>query len=370
MKLRVFTAGLLAISLSACSALPQAGPSAGELKADEIVEHVLVTPALAEEMAIAARAAEKEADDRGVSELINIGYSPPRFQFSPGDVLSVTLFSFPAATGGSVTAATALEPNELGEVVVDRDGAIQLPYVGNIQIAGLDLDAAQNALSRSFRRLGLFRIPSVAVTLESSPSNGILITGAVGAPRRVPWIPGGRTLADALTEVLGENSTLLREEDDAAARAATEVDVIRGGQAPVTLPMSRALAEQVPLLPGDRVVVRRESGIRVAMLGAGIRESGQLSFAAPPQLTDALARASGLDNFIADGHAVFVLRRREGMRPTLYDFPWRRSTGLLAAHSFRLADNDLVYVAEAPIVSLQVVTNTLFPYVLMFQAVR
>ena len=108
----------------------------------------------------------------------------------------------------------------------------------------------------------------------------------------------------------------------------------------------------------------------VTMLGAGIRQNGRLSFAAPPTLSVALARAGGLDANIAAANGMFVMRQTVNGRPLLYDFSWNRAGGMLAAQQFPLEANDVVYVAEAPILSIQKVVNTLFQLVLPAQLIK
>ena len=151
---------------------------------------------------------------------------------------------------------------------------------------------------------------------------------------------------------------------------AIAVDVIRGTAPPLSLPIYTALRERVLLQPGDRVIVRKEPAVIVTMLGAGIRQNGRLSFAAAPTLSVALARAGGLDANIAAANGMFVMRQTVNGRPLLYDFSWNRAGGMLAAQQFPLEANDVVYVAEAPILSIQKVVNTLFQLVLPAQLIK
>ncbi len=103
----------------------------------------------------------------------------------------------------------------------------------------------------------------------------------------------------------------------------------------------------------------------------GIRQNGRLSFAMPPTLDKALARAAGLDPGTAAAKAVFVMRRsKPDAKPQLFDFAWDRADGLIAAQQFPLESNDIVYVAEAPIVSIQKVVNTIFQLALPAQILK
>ena len=54
----------------------------------------------------------------------------------------------------------------------------------------------------------------------------------------------------------------------------------------------------------------------------------------------------------------------------LYEFAWKRGDGLVAADQFPLETGDVVYVAEAPIVSIQKVVGLLFQMTLPVQVLR
>lgn len=351
------------IALAGCAAVPHAGPTSGQLTARDQVDVVKVTPELAQQLADTVKDEQAARVDGAMAALAHNPSVSPVVHLAAGDQLSVTLWSFGADS-------ETVQPNTLGKYVVDRDGSVDLPYAGKVALAGLELPEAQRQLTARFTRVGVFRRPSAVIALDQSASSGILVTGAIGDPKQVQWSPGGRTLAEVLTEALGADSSLLREDGETRARAAVEVDVQRGTQLVSSIPMETALRTTLALQPGDRVIVRRQPQVFVTMLGAGIRQNGQLAFAHPPALTDALARASGLDSSAADGHAIFVLRRTGNARPRLYDFAWDRAQGVVAAQQFRLMDEDVVYVAEAPMVPVQKIVGLLFQFALPAQALK
>jgi len=353
--IRPFLAGLSLVALAGCAAFPHAGPTTGEIAASDHIQIVKVTPEMADQLGQSLR--DEQAVELG-GALAALGANQqvsPAVRLAPGDQLTVTLWSF-------APESDTAQPNALGKYVVDREGSVDLPYAGRVALAGLELPEAQRQLSVRFASKGIFRRPSAVITVDQSASSGVLVTGAIGDPKMVQWSPGGRTLADALTEALGGDSSLLREDGETRARAAVEVDVQRGVQLVTSIPMEVALRTTLALQPGDHVVVRKQPKVFVTMLGAGIRQNGQLAFARPPALTDALARASGLDSNLADGHAVFVLRRNGTAQPRLYDFAWDRTEGVVAAQRFKLVDDDVVYVAEAPSVPVQKVVGLLFQF--------
>ncbi len=116
--------------------------------------------------------------------------------------------------------------------------------------------------------------------------------------------------------------------------------------------------------------MRKSAAVQVTVLGAGVKSDGVQGFAEEPPLSTVLARASGLDENVANNHAVFVLRQRRNDRPVLYDFSWDKAEGLIASRQFPLQNGDVVYVAAAPIISIERVINILFQLALPAQTLK
>ena len=246
-----------------------------------------------------------------------------------------------------------------------------LPYIGKAEIRGLTLAEAQADITRRYAALRTLMSPSAIIKVASAPHESIIVTGALGNPKSIPWTPAGVTLAQALTEALGDGASVLGptsgEASGSPSTTSVRVTVLRAQGAPVAIPISVALEQRIALMPGDRIVVKKAPTLKVSILGGGVKANGIYGFADTPSLSDAIAQASGLDTNAANAHAVFVLRQREGQRPVLYDFAWNQPQGLVASRRFPLKDGDLVYVAEAPIVSIQKVIGILYQVALPAQ---
>ena len=363
-------AGLAALSLSlgACSTLAGGGPSAHTIRKTPEVEIVTVTPAQA-----AAAQAEAASDrERALDDALGRLRAAPAhaaFRFAPGDVIDVTMWSYAALPGGGTPFGGGPGATPLGSFTLADDGAVLLPYAGRTALAGLTLEQAQQAIAQRYASQRVLQKPSATVRLAAAPQNDILVTGAIGHPSRIAWNPGGMTLAQAITQALGDGNATLGTGDLSATRAAVRVSVVRGDAAPVEVPISAAFEQRIALKPGDRVIVRKSPMVEVTVLGS-TRKNGVLGFARQPVLAEAVAEATGLDNNLANDHAVFVLRRRAAAKPVLYEFAWKRGDGLVAADQFPLETGDVVYVAEAPIVSIQKVVGLLFQMTLPVQVLR
>ncbi|GAB7526969.1 polysaccharide biosynthesis/export family protein [Paraburkholderia sp. 2C] len=363
------------LALSACNTLPSAGPSVSSLNATTEVDIVNVTPAFARQRAVS----EKERHDAQLQQSLAALSGEPKqngFAFEPGDTLHLQLWTISPWPGSDSQqgASNVPTPIDLGAYTVSASGAIDLPYVGPTSIRGLTLDAAQNTVARRYASLGILQRPAAKISVTSSSHGSVLVTGAIGAPKILPWTPAGISLASALTQALGSGADLIGSANgDGRSGIASQVTVLRNG-ASVTLSLDDALARQVALAPGDRILVKRAPVVRVTMVGAGIRKNGQFDFAHVPTLAEALAAASGLDANVADDHAVFVLEGTEkaesGERPVLYSFAWNNLQGMLASHSFPIKDGDMIYVAEAPIVPVERAVSILFQLAVPVQAVK
>jgi polysaccharide export outer membrane protein len=367
--MRSFALAALAAALvmeTACASLPGAGPTARAVSGSPSVEVVRVTAQDAEHQAAAIIGAEQAAIDASLAQLApNPG--APDFAFGPGATLNITLWSFSPRPDGSPTPG----PTALGAYQVATDGTVVLPYVGSVRLAGLTLKQAQTLVARQYAALGVFEKPSVTIEVGAVPQGHVTITGALGQPRIVPWSPAGITLGDALTQSLGDGASLLGQSNDHSNNiSAIRVAVFRGEGTPVELPISVALEHTIALEPGDRVVVKKAPSVQVTVLGAGVQNNGVFGFAEPPSLAEVLAKASGLNSNAANNHAVFILRRRPGEKPVLYDFAWNRAEGLIASSRFPVTNGDLVYVAEAPVISVQRVINIVFQIALPAQVLK
>lgn len=89
----------------------------------------------------------------------------------PGDVLQVAV----------VTGAERRDDTNW-RLRVDERGAIHLPQVGPVQVAGLELVAAERLIGEVYRRRQIYLHPSVSLTVEARRTRQITVEGAVAKP--------------------------------------------------------------------------------------------------------------------------------------------------------------------------------------------
>lgn|SRR5487761_1161177 len=144
------------------------------------------------------------------------------------------------------------------------DGNADLPLVGSVHLAGMTIDQAQKTIVQKLETGGFIRNPDVVIAVEDSAVDVIGVAGEVYTPRAVPaYAP--LPLLDVLTAAGG-----LKPD------ASHSISILReGSPQPLLIALSsnpaQALAQNIPLYPGDRVIVPRTGVVYVvgAVLHAG-----------------------------------------------------------------------------------------------------
>ncbi len=354
------------VGLSACT-FPEAGPS---VHAIEQTPNVNIVAATRQVVDILAQAADVKRANRLASARSAIrgdGAPTHDHRLGIGDTVHVSLWIFSQGAGqeGDVSSAPGPSVTDIGTFAIASDGTISLPYVHKVHIIGMSVPDAQETLTKAYTRLGTMQNPAVALTSgpasgTSADADGIIVTGATGRPTILPWNAGGVTMARALTTAMGDGTTVFSARNNASGdHADAWVSVTRNSINIARLPMLEALEQDIPLKPGDHLIVRHDANVRVTMLGGGITRNTLLGFSESPTLIQVIAAAEGLNVATANDREIFVLRRAApGLTPKLYTIPMDSGEGLITAQRFPIEDEDVVYVGEAPIVPVERVINT------------
>lgn len=290
-----------------------------------------------------------------------------RGQIGVGDVIGVTIF-VAGGNGLFLPREGGARPGNyvtLPEQQVDADGDITVPYAGQVKAAGL-LPAALELKIDSLLS-GRALEPQVVVTIVNRRADPITVLGEVSKATTFSLDPGGLSLLGAITRAGGAkypayDSVVTLQRDGRPWRV--RLSDIEGN--PVL---------NVPLRPGDTVYVSRQQRYFVAMGAIGQSTSlgpvdRRLPFkSAHLSLMDALGRAGGLNDDLANARAIFVYRpapaasAERGARnkasagqpaiPTVYLVNLSDPLGFFCASHFPVRPEDIVYVANAPASDLQ-----------------
>ena len=352
------------LALSQCTYLPYDGPrtsairDAGKSTSMDGIEVVQVNYAI-------ATALTNAEEDRSFSNLF-FGPKYDAEEVAPGDTLDVFVWeAAPAMLFGSSSAeatqsgATSME--KLPPQMVNSDGNITVPFVGQVYVAGLTPTEVSQKIQADLQ--GRANQPQVLVQLATNKAQSVTVVGAVKNSMDVPIIPGGIRLLDVLAQAGGVEGPV----------GQVSIQLSRDGQDD-SLPLQTILknpAENVYLQPGD-VVTALDQPLKVTVLGA-TGSSKVIDFAkGNASLVEILGQAGGLQDNAANPAGVFVFRFENpktlvwpvppthlvnGKVPAIFAFNLRDPATFFAAQAFQMQSQDLVYVSESPVQDLQKVLN-------------
>lgn len=153
------------------------------------------------------------------------------------------------ATAPNMPAANTSASNPV--IVVQTDGTIFFPYIGNIKVAGLTLEEAQTKMAQ--RLSAYLHNPQITVQVAKFRHRNIYVLGEVGTAGMQPLEDKPLTLMEALSKAGGINP---------GSADPSHIYLVRGAyQQPtvywfdVRTPQSLLIAERFPLQENDIVYV-------------------------------------------------------------------------------------------------------------------
>jgi len=305
---------------------------------------------------------------RGAGLPDRFGYygKPPGPTISIGDTVAVSIwqagsgpaFLAPKVTPEGTPTPQPGQPVTLPGQVVGRDGAISVPFAGRVPVAGRTPYQVQNTIEQRLTQQVVQ--PQAIVTVTRTASDTVTVSGEDVTGQRVPLSAGGDRLLDVIASVGGSKAPFYD----------TSVLVSRNGRT-ATIPMTTLVSEprtDIYAWPGDVITIERTPQSFLVFGATG--RNNKVPFGAPQlDLAQAVAKANGLLDQRADPEGVFLFRfeppavtralgipyltRRPEGSPVLYHLNLRQVDGYFLADSFPVKDNDLIYVANAPLTQVQ-----------------
>ena len=359
-----------AVALTACSSIPMSGPSRSEVvqsastPSELGVQVVDVNDDVARRLLAERRAGDfsKTLGDRAVTQQI----------LGAGDVVEVSIWEAPPAmlfgatptdtrSGGASNARVTVLPDQM----IDGAGNINVPFAGQIKVAGHTLDEVARLITD--RLHGKANQPQTLVRLVQNSTSYVTIVGDVTSSKRMPLTPSGERLLDALASAGGVKQPVDK----------MTVQVTRGGQVQA-LPLETIIRDpkqNVPLQAGDVVTALYQPYSFTALGATG--KNDEVNFEAQGiTLAQALARVGGLNDSRSDAQAVFVFRFEDanalnwtqqpirttanGKVPVVYRINLKDPRSFFVAQTFMMDNKDVLYVSNAPIAELQKFLNVVF----------
>ena len=346
-RMRAFGAVSLALLLAGCATLPSSGPTAGDIREgvrkDNAIGFKIVDVDTAVLQDVEARAGTSDAAQSTLSSLAAEGRNDV---VGPGDVLAIGIYEVGVSLfGGGREGGQYYDPSAKGEafpaVVVDRDGAIHLPYIGRLEVAGRTPAEIQGMIERGLK--GKSQSPQALVVVKQNVSGTVFVAGEVRRPGRFDLSLQRERLLDAIALAGGSQNS-------------SEDTIVRFNRGARTLEerlgrIRSAAADDLVLIPGDRIeLIKRPRSFII--LGASARvsqvafETGDLS------LAEAVARAGGPTDSVADPAAVFLFRYDPATpgsneAPVIYRLNMMRPASYFLSQRFAVRDKDVIYIANA-----------------------
>ena len=352
---------LASVIVAGCSALPTAGPTASDVKGQEVKDNL-------------ARFDLVNIDDNVVTTLLALPAEsfhvrfkkygrPPQPKIGIGDSIVVSIWE---AAGGGLFGASPTDHVSAGsrsvtipEQIVARDGGISVPFADRVPAAGRLPVEVQKTIEQRLAEKAIE--PQVIVTVTKSLSTSVTVAGEVVSGARVPLSLKGDRLLDLIAAAGGARAPVYE----------TFVRLSRDGIT-ATIPMEALVsdpAENIYAYPGDVLTLVRLPQSFTAFGATGTNM--QVNFTAERMtLVEALAKAGGLQDQRSDPAGVFLFRFEppdivnalgrpqlqtgpDGSSPVVYQLDLSDAKSYFLAQRFAMHDKDIIYVANADFNELQ-----------------
>jgi polysaccharide export outer membrane protein len=287
-----------------------------------------------------------------------------------GDIIGLTIFEsdsgglFLPRESGTRSGNYVTLPNQQ----VDREGTISVPFAGSVKAVGMLPSELGRKIESLLSRRALE--PQVVVSIVERRADPVSILGEVGRSLSFTLDPAGTSILGAIARAEGPKYPAY--ESVVTLHRADHVWRVRLSSIADHPALDR------PLNPGDTLYVSHEPSYFVAMGAIGQSTSlGPIDRRLPFQdadltLMDALGRAGGLNDALANPRAIFVYRLEHGnsdvdsltadariarnspaMVARIYLIDLNDPAGFFYASRFPVHGEDVVYVANAPASDLQ-----------------
>lgn len=263
------------------------------------------------------------------------------YHIGPGDVLTVQVFQL-----------VELEREAVLTVEVDEDGAIYLPLLNDVPVAGMTVAQVKKDL---IHRLGseFIRDPKVDVSIKRHGSKQVLVQGHVGRPGHVLLRNDSATLMDVIAQaggikpVAAPNIEILRGQTARASRGKVDAAYGRRQLVPVVKLYAEGPEQVNPvIMPGDVVQIRAGSEGYVYVSGA-VKSRGAKPFRRPMNIIQALTMAGGATNIAQDDKVKLIRRTPQGQENVIIVDLQKIRKG--QERNLVLAQNDTIVVPTDPV---------------------
>jgi polysaccharide biosynthesis/export protein len=341
----------LLIAAGGCALMPASVPASWDVWAGQHdpknvpYAFVRITPKVANVLAKAAPRLVSEFQDRS---------RPRDIRFGIGDIVSITIFE--ASSGGLfIPAEAGVRPGNFISIpsqAVDVNGNISIPYGGAIRARGRTQVELQQAIVDALKDRAIE--PQAIVSIADQRTSLITVLGDVSRPSRIPAQLTPERMLDAIsraggTSAPGPDAWVMLERDGRRALSPFGALVYEP-------------ANNIFVHPNDTIYVYREPQTFLAFGAFGNQQ--QVPFGTwRITLAEAVAKAGGLNDGVADPASVFLYRGEtrevaEAMGidcskfqgpiiPVIYNINFRNPGSYFLATTFEMRNKDVIQVSNS-----------------------
>ena len=278
----------------------------------------------------------------------------------------------------SRSSSAASHVTTLPEQMVNSEGTINIPFVGQIAVAGRSTEQIESEIKRGLK--GKANQPQVLVRTVRNNTTNVTVVGEVNSSIRMPLTARKERVLDALAAAGGVRMPVNK----------MTLQLTRGIQVQA-MPLDMIIRDpkQNILLQPDDVVTLSYQPLSFTVLGA-TGKNEEINFEAQGiSLSQALARSGGLQDNRANADGVFIFRyesakafglngqgqftRPEGKVPVIYRVNLKDPATLFIAQNFIMQNKDLLYVSNAQAADYQkflnMVVSIVYPVVNVINAI-
>ena len=241
---------------------------------------------------------------------------------------------------------------QMPDIRVSSAGTIFLPYVGDVQVAGLSATAARSKVEQKLHSI----MPSAQVQLNrvAGMQNSVHVISGVPNPGTLPLLDANVTITTVLAQAGGIPPNMTNP----------QINLQRGGTL-YTIAAERLLAQpelDTTLMGNDKIFVQPDQRYFLS-LGAAGREA-VIDFPRDTVTTlEAMSMIGGVNQDMANPKAVLILRAypsaavraapKQGppKAQMVFAFDLTNADGLFSAGAFLIEDRDVVLVTQSPLVN-------------------
>jgi polysaccharide export outer membrane protein len=293
---------------------------------------------------------------------------PPTDIVGHGDILEISIYETGIALFGGVASQTlaggsfdpAAKVERLPASRVSDQGTINIPFVGELRVAGLNTRQVAKLIRNSLK--GMSQNPEVLVSIREGLTNSVIIGGDVARPGRLVLPTNLERLSDVIALAGGNKGEVkdiqVRIQRDGLNAEFRLSDIMSGPD------------QDLRVFPADRISLVKLPRSFSVMGAPG--KVDQVPFSGPRvSLAEAIAQAGGANPNMGDPQAVFLFRfetNEDGKdEPIVYHLNMMKAGSFFLAQKFNMADKDILYFGNAeanqPSKLVQIISQLFAPIV-------